>query len=50
MLRRKIKLIEIPVMFRPRIGKSMYTGSVLKAAKLGFFEMIMIIKYLFKKI
>jgi glycosyltransferase involved in cell wall biosynthesis len=49
-LRRKIKLIEIPVMFRPRIGKSMYTGSVLKAAKLGFFEMIMIIRYLFKKI
>jgi glycosyltransferase involved in cell wall biosynthesis len=49
-LRRKIKLIEIPIMFRPRIGKSMYTGSVLKAAKLGFFEMIMIIRYLFKKI
>ena len=49
-LRRKIKLIEIPVMFRPRIGKSMYTGSVLKAAKLGFFEMIMIIRYFFKKI
>ncbi len=44
---RNIKLIEIPVMFRPRIGKSMYTGSVLKAAKLGFWEMIMIIRYWF---
>lgn len=49
-LRRKIKLIEIPVMFRQRVGKSMYTGSIIKAAKLGFFEMIMIIKYLFRKI
>ncbi len=49
-LRKNIKLIEIPVMFKQRVGKSMYTGSVLKAAKLGFFEMVMIIRYLFKKI
>lgn len=49
-LSRKLSLIEIPVMFRQRVGKSMYTGSVLKAAKLGFFEMIMIIKYWFKNI
>ena len=49
-LRRKIRSIEIPVMFRPRVGKSMYTGSIWKAAKLGFFELLMIIRYRFKKI
>jgi glycosyltransferase involved in cell wall biosynthesis len=42
--------IEIPVMFKPRVGESMYTGSVWKAAKLGFKMLPMIIKYRFKKI
>ncbi len=37
--------IEIPVLFKPRIGESMYTGSVWRAAKLGFRELWMIIKY-----
>lgn len=49
-IRSGIKIIEIPVMFRPRIGKSMYTGSVWRAAKLGALEMIMIWKYWFKRI
>ena len=42
--------IEIPVMFKPRVGDSMYTGSVWKAAKLGFKMVPMIFKYRFKKI
>lgn len=42
--------IEIPVMFKPRVGKSMYTGSVWKAARLGFRMLPLIIKYRFKRI
>ncbi len=42
--------IEIPVMFKPRVGQSMYTGSVWKAAKLGFKMIPIIIKYRFKKL
>lgn len=37
--------IEIPVLFKPRIGESMYTGSIWRAAKLGFRELWMIFKY-----
>ena len=42
--------IEIPVMFMPRVGQSMYTGSIWKAAKLGLKMLPMIIGYKFKKI
>ena len=42
--------IEIPVMFKPRVGVSGYTGSVWKAAKLGFRMIPMIIHYKFRKI
>ncbi len=42
--------IEIPVMFKPRVGQSMYTGSVWKAAKLGFKMIPMIVHYRFRKI
>ena len=42
--------IEIPVMFKPRVGQSMYTGSILKAAILGLRMIPMIVKYRFKKI
>ncbi len=42
--------IEIPVMYKPRAGQSMYTGSVSKAAKLGFKMIPLIIKYRFKRI
>ena len=46
-LRAGLVPIEIPVMFLPRVGRSMYTGSVWKAAKLGFQMIPMIIKYVF---
>lgn len=42
--------IEIPVMYKPRVGQSMYTGSILKAAILGWKMIPLIIKYRFKKI
>lgn len=49
-LRKKIKLIEVPVIYKERIGQSMYTGNVWKAAKLGLRMIPVIIGYLFKKI
>jgi glycosyltransferase involved in cell wall biosynthesis len=49
-LSKEKKVIEIPVMFKPRVGASMYTGSVWKAAKLGIKMIPLIVKYKFKKI
>jgi len=46
-LKKGIKPIEIPVLFKPRVGQSMYTGSVIKAAVLGFKMIWLIIKYKF---
>ncbi len=42
--------IEIPVMFKPRVGQSMYTGSIWKAAVLGARMIPMIIHYRFRKL
>ncbi len=42
--------IEIPIIFKPRIGQSMYTGNIFKAAKLGFKMIFLIIKYRFIEI
>ncbi len=50
LIRRGIKPIEIPVVFKQRVGNSMYTGSIWKAALLGFKMIPLIIKYRFKKI
>ncbi len=50
LLRRGWKPIEIPVNYMPRVGDSMYTGSVWKAAKLGAYMLWVIIAYRFKKI
>lgn len=50
-LKRGLKTIEIPVIFRERVGESMYVGtSILKAAKWGFKMIPLIFKYRFKKI
>ena len=43
--RRKLRSVEIPVMFMPRVGESMYTGSIMKAAKLGAKMLPLIIRY-----
>lgn len=50
LIRREKRVIEIPVMYRPRIGESMYTGSILKAAFLGLKMTPMIIAYRFRKL
>ncbi len=42
--------IEIPVIYKPRVGQSMYTGSVWKAAILGFKMIPMIVGYRFRKL
>lgn len=42
--------IEIPVIYKQRVGKSGYTGSIWGAAKLGIKMLPLIIKYRFKKI
>lgn len=49
-LKRGLNVIEVPVIYKERVGKSMYTGSIWRAAKLGFRMLPMIIKYRFKKI
>ncbi len=43
------KVIEIPVIYKQRIGKSGYTGSTIKAAILGFRMLPLIIKYRFRR-
>lgn len=50
LLKKNVSIIEVPVIFKERVGQSMYTGSVWKAAKLGFKMIPLIIKYRFKKI
>ena len=50
LLKHDKKIIEIPVIYQERIGKSGYTGSVWRAAKLGLKMLPVIIKYRFKKI
>ncbi len=50
LIRRNWKPIEIPVNFKQRVGESMYTGSVLKAALLGARMIWLIIVYRFKKV
>jgi len=49
-LRRKLKAVEIPIIYKERVGKSMYTGSIWRATKLGLKMIPVIIKYVFKKI
>lgn len=44
------RVIEIPVMYKQRIGESMYTGSVWKAAILGLRMIPLIVYYRFTKL
>lgn len=50
LIKKNVNLIEIPVIYKERIGKSSYTGSVPRAAKLGLKMLPLIVKYRFKKI
>jgi len=49
-LRRHLKAVEIPIIYKERVGKSMYTGSIWRAAKIGLKMIPVILKYVFKKI
>ena len=51
LLLKKLKTIEIPVIFKERVGNSMYVGgSSWKAAKWGFKMIPIIISYRFKRL
>jgi glycosyltransferase involved in cell wall biosynthesis len=49
-LRQNLKVIEVPVIYKERVGESSYTGSISKAAKLGLKMLPLILKYKFKNI
>lgn len=49
-LRKGFKSVEIPVIYKERVGQSMYTGSVTRAAILGFKMIPVIVRYIFIKI
>jgi hypothetical protein len=44
------KIIEIPVIYKERIGESGYTGSTWRAAKLGLKMLPLMFRYRFKKL
>ena len=51
LLRKKVKTIEIPVIFKERVGKSSYVGdSILKTAKWGFKMIPLIIRDRFRSV
>ena len=50
LIRRGFRPLEIPVIFLPRVGESMYTGSVSKAAYLGFRMVLRIVGYRFRSV
>lgn len=49
-IRRKLNPIEIPVIYKARVGNSMYTGNIYKSAILGLRMIFLIVRYRFKKI
>jgi hypothetical protein len=49
-IRRKLRCVEIPVHYGPRIGESKITGDIRKAIKLGLVMTGLICKYRFRRI
>jgi len=49
-IRRKLRVVEIPLHYQARVGSSKITGDVMKAIKLGFVMIGLICKYRFKRI
>lgn len=47
-IKSEVSLIEVPIIFKERVGKSMYTGSVWKSFKLGIKMLRLIISYRLK--
>lgn len=48
--RAHLKIVEIPVMYKERVGESMYTGSIWRAARLGFRMVWLIVYYRFVRL
>ncbi|MCS7180397.1 MAG: hypothetical protein NZ891_03495, partial [bacterium] len=48
-IKTKTKFIEIPVNYKPRVGKSSVTGSMKKAFFLGLKMIFLILRYRFKR-
>jgi glycosyltransferase involved in cell wall biosynthesis len=50
-MRRGWRPIEIPVIYKQRVGTSMYTGdSILKAARIGFRMIVQVLRYRFMRL
>lgn len=43
-----LKIVEIPLNYRPRIGESKITGNFIKAVKTGFYMIFLIVSYWFE--
>ncbi len=50
LLARDLEIIEVPLIYKKRIGDSMYTGTIWKSALLGFRMMLLILAYRAKTI
>lgn len=50
LVRHEKKIIEIPVIYKERVGESGYTGNVWRAGKLGLKMLPLIFRYRFKEI
>jgi glycosyltransferase involved in cell wall biosynthesis len=49
-IRRKLRIVEIPLHYQPRVGESKITGDIKKAIKLGLVMVGLILKYRLKHI
>jgi hypothetical protein len=49
-IRSRLKCVEIPIHYRPRLGTSKITGSHWKAFRLGMRMILMIVHYRFKHV
>lgn len=49
-IRRKLRVVEIPLHYQARIGQSKITGELHKAIRLGFVMIGLILRYRFKRI
>ena len=49
-IRRKLRIVEIPLHYQSRVGQSKITGDIKKAVRLGFVMIGLILKYRLKHI
>jgi hypothetical protein len=49
-IRSRLRCVEIPVHYQPRVGTSKITGSFWKAFRLGLRMIVLVVQYRFKRI